>query len=528
MRSNHLLIGLSLLAAALTLGCGSSSSRGGAASTVAPSTSSAPTSLGSASNAGTTSPVATASAAALSGVHGLLVEVDDGAGGVTIGFAADGQGPARAITNVASVASAGARVGSAVTLDGVEGAQGIEVSALQADEVALFGRLESQQGQVLFVDEAGRAYEPSGATGAQLLLANLDAPLFVSGEVTPSASGGTPALEVSAWRYRVEVGLGARGGLLAYDERLRVLDVEGPSARVSLRAKWRAYAALGQQEPWRAGSAHVDLADEAELDRLVRAADLLSQPSEFPATALVFDIPAVTLYYADQNGERAIKIGFRANLPAEVEALVDRLRALEDELPAVRHLRRGSALARRQAGISLSRSEASYQQLWSDLNALGQDPAPSVDFQGGELALGAFMGSGSSGRSVEIRSVERVGEDLYVEIERRRPLPGQPVTLMLTSPYHLTAIQTAGRKGRLFVDGKPYSIQSRLLRPGLGTLKPIPRPGLVPGLRPQLPQPQPRPLPPLRPQPRPLPIKAVLGVQPGAAAFDASVAPAPR
>ncbi len=328
---------------------------------------------------------------------------------------------------------------------------------------------------------------------------------------------------MTSFRDAVEVALRTSGGLLAYDARMLVSDVFG-TGQYRFGATAARFAQLD-----RAGAGRLPERDRASIAALVSAADLRSQPTKFPGIP-VWDVPTTTIHYADRAGEVAITVGFQAQLPAEVDALLQRLRALQEEVPTLRNLERGNFAQVTQAKVTVARSARSFATLQADA---GSSSAHTVDFAK-EVVVGAFRGVSALGEGIAIRSIERLGDDIYVELDRTgapvRPVlpklsaalprvalplgtssltvaaPNKVLPVRVTRPYDLSAITTCGLTGKLFIDGQELPIRS-IVRP---------RPKLplvpVPALPPIVAVPTPRPVPPLPPVVNPVPpvIKAPL------------------
>lgn len=447
---------------------------------------------------GTTPPVVR-----LDKAHGelVLVSAQAPASGEVLAFLEDGQQDAREIVDPSALVAKGARVGTNLTLDAdvdpnlggkTTLAEAIRVASYTLDDVAKFGRLlqtASLPPITMFMANDGRGYRITGAKAKQLeQQVKSGRPVFVSG--TLATQGTSTLLAVSSFRHTTEVRLGARGGLLAYDELFNVQDL-------TRTGSYRFHATYGRWFPAennRFGQGRIRPTDRAELERLVAAAKLRTQPGAFTGPPIM-DAPLVTLYLSDKDGDVAIKLGWGATLPADLEALVNKLKALK-KVPTFRTLNRGQYSGFSQASLRIAKTSGSYGMLWRQ--AYGSLTPKQVTFPK-EIVLGAYMGRmNGGGHAITIEHMEKLGDDLHVTIRRDYPRPGTPQTLNLPTPHHTVAIDTTGVKGSLFVDGVRYSLRRLPLlpRPRL-PLKALPKP---------LPRPLPRPLPPIGPRPTPGPI----------------------
>lgn len=87
-------------------------------------------------------------------------------------------------------------------------------------------------------------------------------------------------------------------------------------------------------------------------------------------------------------------------------------------------------------------SDTRWMEIWNKIYAETQPrpELPEVDFSR-ETILAVFLGTRSTGGfSVEIsRVVQRDGK-IVAETERRSPRPEEPVTMALTSPFHIVRV----------------------------------------------------------------------------------------
>ncbi len=512
------------LMALMLVGCGNHRAPAPAGATAAPSTSAATPA------APTPTPAPT-----LAGAHGELVAVPAGSG-TTLAFRVDGEAEARGVPAPAPRTGAGARLGSTLTVDGriepnAGGATGLaerlQVDAFAVDEVAVCGRLGVAAlagGGLVFEANDGRRFEPTGPLAAALLAEPVDVPLFVTGDVDAAhvpAARGALGLSVTAFRDAVEVGLSSRGGLLAYDSRLLVEDAAA-SGRYRLKVSALPWANLD-----RTGAGILPAADQTDLEQLVAAADLRSQPVAFQGLP-VWDVPQTFLTYADRTGQVTIEIGFQAQLPTEVAALVTRLKDLQEAVPTLRTLDRGAYSTITRGKVEVTRTAAGLKRLMGEIHGSAPAAAPKVDLKE-EVVVAAFRGLANVSDRIEVASIERLGDDIYVTIDRagstlrpalplrapaiKLPLIGKTITApalnpaaLRTRPYDLAAIDFAGLKGNLIIDGQTYPLRKpRLVRPNLPitTLPPVLKPTL-PVPQPIPPIPQPQPVPPIIKTPQPI------------------------
>jgi hypothetical protein len=79
---------------------------------------------------------------------------------------------------------------------------------------------------------------------------------------------------------------------------------------------------------------------------------------------------------------------------------------------------------------------------------------PKIDFTK-SMAIALFLGQKpSGGYGVAIESVRVVNGDIQVAVRRMSPPPGAPVTMALTSPYHVVVVARHDGQVKL-LDAKP-------------------------------------------------------------------------
>ena len=84
------------------------------------------------------------------------------------------------------------------------------------------------------------------------------------------------------------------------------------------------------------------------------------------------------------------------------------------------------------------RSEAEWQQLWSELGS--RQAIPKVDFDS-RMVVGVFLGTRpTSGFSVQIVEVRDEPGVLWVKYSERGPSPSAMVLQALTSPFYLISV----------------------------------------------------------------------------------------
>jgi hypothetical protein len=96
---------------------------------------------------------------------------------------------------------------------------------------------------------------------------------------------------------------------------------------------------------------------------------------------------------------------------------------------------RGGIAAARQVVV---RSEAEWQQLWSELGS--RQAIPKVDFEA-RMVVGVFLGTRpTSGFSVQIVEVRDESGVLSIRYAERGPSPGAMVLQALTAPFYLASV----------------------------------------------------------------------------------------
>lgn len=396
----------------------------------------------------------------LTEVHGELLLVPTRAGGQTLAFLEDGQTTPRELTDPSALVAAGAAEGAGllVTGDVAQNPLGattlpeaLRVVSFIVDDVAVTGKLEARAGGTALVDGEGTVYEPIGPLAGALVARPAGRPLRVTGKLEPghrAAIAGAVGLRVTSHRETTTIAHRVAGGLAGADRELCVDDLPGTGA-------YRFHDGvriLPLSE--RRGAGRLAEAERAALERLVAAADLRSQPRTFHPPYTIYDAPATYLVLDDGQGEVTTTILAGATLPAEVEALVDALRAVGDGAATFRTLERGTFGGVAQAGVRVARDQASLNALWAAHAGTGAGATPpTVDFSR-EYVVGVFMGRQTSGGyDIEVTALERRGDDLHLRVVRRAPAPGQPAPAVLTSPYHIVVIDHQGATGDIYVDG---------------------------------------------------------------------------
>lgn len=396
----------------------------------------------------------------LDDVHGELVLAPTRAGGQTLAFLQDGETTPRELTDPATLVAAGARPGSTLLLTGDAetnplGAtalpEAVRVVSFTLDDVAVTGALEARAGGTALRDGEGTLYEPIGPLAAALLRRPVGRPLRVTGRLEPghrSAIAGAVGLRVSSHRPTATIALRVTGGLAGADHAFSVDDLPRTGA---YRLHDRTIVFPDQA---RKGAGRLDEAARARLEGLVAAADLRRQPSVFRPQFPLLDVPSTSLVAADAQGQVTVTIEAGATLPAAVQALVTALQGHAQRAATFRTLERGTFSGVAQPGVTVARDAAALRALWAAHAGTGPGVSmPAVDFSR-QLVVAVFQGrQPSGGYGVEVRALERVGDDLHLSVTRRTPAPGQAVTLAFTSPYHIVLIDHQGATGDVYVDG---------------------------------------------------------------------------
>ncbi|MCO5166913.1 MAG: protease complex subunit PrcB family protein [Planctomycetes bacterium] len=396
----------------------------------------------------------------LDDVHGELVLAPTRRGGQTLAFLQDGEATPRELTDPTTLTAAGARAGSTLLLTGDAeqnplGAtalpEAVRVVSFTLDDVAVTGALEARAGGTALRDGEGTLYEPVGPLATALLRRPLGRPLRVTGRLEPghrSAIAGAVGLRVSSHRPTVTIALRVAGGLAGTDNAFTVDDLPRTGA---YRLHERTVVFPDQA---RKGAGRLAEAERAGLERLVDAADLRRQPSVFRPQFPLLDVPTTSLVLADAQGQVTVTIEAGATLPAAVQALVSALQGHAQRAATFRTLERGTYSGVAQPGVTVARDAAALRALWAAHAGTGPGVAmPVVDFSR-QVVVAVFQGRQSSGGyGIEVRALERVGDELHLSVTRRTPAPGQVVTLAFTSPYHIVVVDHQGATGDVYVDG---------------------------------------------------------------------------
>ncbi len=93
--------------------------------------------------------------------------------------------------------------------------------------------------------------------------------------------------------------------------------------------------------------------------------------------------------------------------------------------------------------VDVVTDEASFARLWREAHS-GMVPAPeppAVDFSS-EIVVFVFMGTRTTGGyAIEVTGAVETAAELRVSVSRREPGPEDFVTMAITSPYHVVAIE---------------------------------------------------------------------------------------
>lgn len=435
------LLTIAFMPGMLVVGCGGSSSSSRRSTTAAAVST-------------TTAPVATSTP--LVDVHGELVLVPALTGGGALAFQADGAAAAREITDPSALVAAGLHEGFTLVLsgDGFTNAAGrtglvdaVRVSAFQKDDLVTTGRIVAGVAGTTFNDDAGGAYVASGPHAAAFLTSRFDRPLRVTGRVDttqPHSSLGLPLI-VTSFRPAVTVAWHHNMPLLGA-ETFSVDDLGETGAH---RVEEGMVTGSGFQETRGAGR-RLDPATLADLQAKVLAADLRSLPGAFMPPRLYPDHPSEAIRFADAQGDHDITVWAGASVPPALADLMQALRAVPATVARMRGIDQDYLSAISAPEVTAARD----LQAWGSLLARhvgGRPFIPMVDFPR-ELAVGVFDGQRpTTGWSIEVKRVVKIGPHLHLEIVRTSPsgriLPNP------TSPYHLIAIDLAGHTGDLYADG---------------------------------------------------------------------------
>lgn len=426
-----------LLLVLVAAGCGSSSSSSGRAATAAP--------ISSVTTGTTTTP--------LVAVHGELVAAPALAGGTALAFLPDGAAEAREVTDPSALVAAGLHEGFTLVLDGdalpntggrTALAGAVRVSAFQADDVVTGGTLTTTRGGgvVAFTDPARTLWVPVGPLAASLLGGAPGAPVLVTGR---DAGAGT--VTVTSWRPAVQLHWESQMPLLGSSS-LVIEDLEGTGA---YRTETGMVQSAGYQVTKGEGR-RLDASVLGDLRARLTAANLRALPPIFQPPQLYPGNPSQTVRLVDAQGEVAVTVMGGSNPPPELAGLLQALGALPAALPQVRTVAQGDTSAIATAGAEAARDQAAWNDLWTRHVAPARPLVPSVDFTR-EVAVGVFDGQRpSGGYAIEVTTVVRIGPHLHLPV--RRTSPGGIATTVLTAPFHVVAVDLAGRQAHLFVEGR--------------------------------------------------------------------------
>ncbi len=133
-------------------------------------------------------------------------------------------------------------------------------------------------------------------------------------------------------------------------------------------------------------------------------------------------------------------------------------------LPVVRDFRGSMANTEIGPSTRVARNQEEWKTIWR-LSTSGRIPppdAPEIDFDR-HMVVAVFMGRrNTGGYSVTIESVREVEERVLVRYSTRSPVPGDMVTMAITSPYHIVIVPRIEGKEVVFETDQPASS----LRPG--------------------------------------------------------------
>lgn len=102
----------------------------------------------------------------------------------------------------------------------------------------------------------------------------------------------------------------------------------------------------------------------------------------------------------------------------------------------------GTHAARRDAGQEVIRSQDEYERVWRQIrnNEGDTGPPPEVDFAS-ETVVALFMGRrNTGGYSIEVDEIRAGARRATIYYREYSPDPGDIVTQVLTSPFHLVRI----------------------------------------------------------------------------------------
>lgn len=381
-------------------------------------------------------------------VHGELVAVPSRAGGTTLAFQADGAQTPLEISDPSALTAARAHEGFSLVVSGDVApnqaglttlSEVVRISAFDLDELAISGSVLVDRGGARVLRTPRGNYDPLGPLATPLLATPVGQPLRVTGRIDPNHSGTLPGLIVTSWRPAVQISWSYLTPLLG-SERFSVEDLASG-----------AYIAesVGRMPTRRGEGRWLPTAELVDLRAKLTAANLPSQPRTFRPAQVYPDHPFTTLRHTDAAGQVTITIYAGAQVPAELDALVVKLRTLRGTVPTFRTIEVGTQSGIQTAATEVARDQAAWSSLWTRHKAPARPVAPAtVDFSK-DLVLGVFDGfKPTGGFTLEVANLERIGPHLHVTL--RRTTPSGPAPSVLTFPFHLVVVPNAGD---LYVDG---------------------------------------------------------------------------
>ncbi len=355
--------------------------------------------------------------------HGELIALANG----ELGIVFDGEVEGRPLGDASAVEAAGGRPGLTLTLSGIVEGEAIAPEEVALDDVAVVGRLRHEDGMLVLLANDGRRFAPEGALASALLAEPLEAPLLVTGRITAGAPLGAEGLAVTSWRAAVE---------------LRLCEGRVGRERWAFVVEDVASGRYRRVERDRAGRGRLSTEQRAELTALLAAAEADLRAAPPPSRWL----RRTRLELADRAGSTAVEVDRRRSSSPALVTLADALERWREGAPTLRPVRAGDDARVTAAGVAIARTDAAARDLAR--RALGRSRLERV--RHGEALVAAFLGAAPAGASLELRSVERVGDDLYVEVSGATE-PHQAGGSREVRPYAAALLELAGAEGRVFV-----------------------------------------------------------------------------
>lgn len=466
---------ISTLLLALLVGCGNHSGPTRGAATAAITT-------GTTGTGGGPTPLPTA----VDELHGTLVRVTGVTGDPELAFLADGASEALEIVDPAALVKAKALPGRTLSVDGttITNTAGqttltevVDLSSFTLDEVAATGSVIPTRGGLLFETLDKQKFLLTG-TLAATLQAQLPskAPFRITGHrtaVTPTPSPKPlppapkpapikpypikpypimpplprfPALVVTSFAETTVCSYRVSGGMIGMDDSLLVEDLDGTGAYAY------GYRLMIMQNRDRLGDGYLGSRERFALEAALTQAHVHSLPPVFKPQWPVLDAPHTTIELWDAAGRTKILVQAGAQLPKDVQALVQTFRSVRQSAATYQVLAEGSFSRVTKPLVQVIDNDADLLNLWRQMGTKPGSGTPRVDFTR-QRVVALFMGrKPSGGWSIEVSGLDKVGDEVQLAVHETAPAPGTIVTKPITSPFQAVVVDLAGTT-EIYVDG---------------------------------------------------------------------------